>query len=727
MVRPCKAVNVCAADPISSTGMATNAFRKESPAITSHDVATEVVGGASRVTSTEVTFDWDDYFDTNQAHVWSTTGELSPQAGRNYRIQVSDTPTFSSTANQNIDDKVVDQSTYTGVPELYPEGTLYWRVQAIDGDENALAWSPTRSFVKQSPQVALTGPDDMAQGSGMQQLTWEPQAFASGYELAVSKDGDANFSDATKLFANKTLKQVGYVWDSPITVSNLPYYWRVRRKDTTGNVGPWSTARSFYVRGEAPTQISPAADSFQPGNGPLFTWNRVDGAASYVLEVRTEGSTSTWATITTPASSWATVKPMPAGSWQWRVTARNSASSPRVLGISEWRQLSVVTGPTATTAPVVTGSGRVGTPLNASAPEWDLPGVTNTWQWKSSGVNIPGATGQSYEVTAEDVGRSISVTVSGSAAGYQPGTTTSNATLAVAAAAPTATTPTQVSGTGKVGTTLTSTMPTWSLTDVSSTRQWLRNNVAISGATDTTYAVRPTDVGATITLKVTGTRNGHHPGSSVSNGVVGVQGDAPAASTPPTGSPAPARWTTCGPRLRCGTARRLRQRPSGCVTVRHPRLTGDHLSGRHRRMSATHCPCGTPARPRATPRATWPAARPRDPAATPRPPPPRRHCRGAAQGGLHADRRPRLVEPHRGDRDLQWLRDGAPIGGETSDSHVLNADDLGRRLSARVTGPGAGTAARHGLQHVGAGHRRRCPGRHPGAGGRRHHERRAAS
>ncbi|MET1059760.1 MAG: Ig-like domain repeat protein [Nocardioides sp.] len=689
-VRPCKALTVCAPDPVSSTGMATNAFRKESPAVTSHPVTTEVVDGAGRATSTEVTFDWDDYFDTNQAHVWSATGERGPQAARTYRIQVSGSPTFSSTASQNIDDKVVDQSTYTAVQDLYPEGTLYWRVQAIDGDENALTWSPTRSFVKQSPQVTLTGPANQSDGSGAQQLTWAPQAFASSYELAVSKDGDANFSDATKLFANKTVKQVGYVWDSPIPVSNLPYHWRVRRKDAAGNVGPWSAARSFTVRGLAPSPLSPAAGAFESGNGPLFTWDRVDEAATYVLEVRVAGSATNWATITTPATSWATVKEMPAGSWQWRVTARNTASTPKNLGTSDWRDLSVVTGPTATTAPVVTGSGKVGTPLNASEPVWDLPGVTNTWQWKRGGVAVAGATGQSYVVTAEDVGRPISVTVTGTAVGFQPGTSTSNATVATAAPAPTATSPASISGTGKVGDTLSSTLPTWSLADVVSTRQWLRNDTPIAGATDATYAVRPTDVGATITLRVTGTRDGHEPGSSLSNGVVGVRGDAPEATTPPSLSgsgkvgtslqASPPTWSTTGVSnsvqwLRDGTPISGATGSAysvGTVDVDHEitaRYTGT-ASGRAPATVISNAVVGQLGdAPTASSSPILSGA-------------------GKVGGSLSV---PLASWNTAGvTESLQWLRDGSPIAGQTSRTHVVTADDLGSQLSVLVTGTAVG-------------------------------------
>ena len=152
-VRPCKSEKSCRPSPISTSNSATNKFRKRSPA-----VVQTLPSSAASVTSTDVTFDWNDYFATNQAATWSSTGEHSPQAAMQYHLQVSKTGTFSNTPSQNLDDVLVDQSTYTAFNRLYPEGTLYWRVQATDAEGNGLAWSDVRTFVKKSPAVrSLTG------------------------------------------------------------------------------------------------------------------------------------------------------------------------------------------------------------------------------------------------------------------------------------------------------------------------------------------------------------------------------------------------------------------------------------------------------------------------------------------------------------------------------------------------------------------------------------------
>ena len=650
--------------------MATNAFRKESPAVVTHDVTTEAIGEAQRLTSTDVTFDWDDYLEHQSGACRGPPGSADRRRPSSTGLQVSASATFSPL----IDEVEVNQSTYTASDRLYPEGTLFWRVQAIDADDNSLSWSSPRTFVKQSRPVPLVTPVDEARGSGTQQLTWAAQPFASAYELQVNKDGDANFSDITKLFANKTVKQVGYVWDSPVPASDQPYWWRVRRKDASGNLGPWSTPRSFVSTGLVPSLTEPAADTVQPNNGPLFTWERVSGAATYLLEVRPTGAGTALPTVTTPANAWATVKAMAPGAWQWRVTARDNASSPKTLGSSEWRTFRVAKQPTASTSPVISGSAKVGTTINASSPTWDIPGVSDAWQWKRDGVTIPGATSPTYDVTTVDAGRALTVTVTGTVNGFDPGTTTSAAVSGIPADAPTATTPAKITGSGKVGTTLTSTLPTWNPSaGVVSSRQWLRNGTPVSAATDATYSVRPGDLGATITVQVTGTLAGHADGSSTSNGVVGVTGDAPTATTAPTVTgggkvgtslqASPPAWSVSGVTnaiqwLRDG------QPIAGATGTTYAVVAGD--VNRSLAVRYTGTSTGGP-RPRPSARPS-PAVLGDAPAAATSP-----VLAGSGKVGSTVSVPAASWDLDGVTETLQWMRDGNPITGETSRSHVVTS------------------------------------------------------
>ncbi len=328
-VRPCKAKAACGPDPVSSTGMATNALRKLSPS-----VVLETPGADETIDTSEVTFDWEDYFDTNQATTFDATGESSHQSGMQYRIQVDDSPTFSSP----LDNQLVDQSTYTADDRLYTEGQLYWRVKAVDIDGNGLAWSEVRSFVKNSPRAALVSPIDDAQVPGTTPFRWEPQPFNSSYRIEVYKNNDTTFSSTNRLFF-KDVTTTAYAWDQPIPASDQPYVWRVRRSDSSKNPTQWSETGRFYSAGAAPTPLTPADGEEQPSTAPLFTWGSVPGATSYQLEAKT--TSGLLVRVTTPSTAYAMTSAVPDGSFTWKVTALDVRN--HVMGVSEVRSFQVDT------------------------------------------------------------------------------------------------------------------------------------------------------------------------------------------------------------------------------------------------------------------------------------------------------------------------------------------------------------------------------------------------
>ena len=366
-VRPCKAPGACAPDPVSSNGMATNAFRKESPKVVTAEVPTEVVDGQPVVTTSEVTFDWDDYFDTNRATSWGTTPELGNQSAKQYHVQVSTTDTFST----RLDDVYVDQSTYTAFDRLYPDGTLYWRVQAIDGDDNGLAWSTVRSFVKQSPSAVLSYPLTNAHVAGTTPFRWQPQPFNASYRIEVYKNNDTTFSSANRLFY-KDVKTTAYAWNETIPASATPYVWRVRRVDGYGNAGAWSATGRFYSDGSVPGLLAPTDKTYQVANGPLFGWTDVPGASSYLLEYKRGTSTTS---VTTAATAFATTSTLADGTYTWRVTAKDPSRN--VLGASGYRTF-YVDGTRPTVKSYTPGSSATrGTNFTATFSE-PVSGVSST-------------------------------------------------------------------------------------------------------------------------------------------------------------------------------------------------------------------------------------------------------------------------------------------------------------------------------------------------------------
>ena len=329
-VQPCKVPGTCRApDP------AGHAFNKLSKPVQLQSPAVDAA------VPNDVTFTWRDYAATNQDP--STPGlhegvhSIEPDVeAKTYRFQVDDDPNFQSP----LDEVSVDQTTYTPYGATYPEGPLYWRVQAIDGSNNALTWSEPRRFVKDSPTVTLTTPVGNQQTTGSSPLRWEPLAYAGSYDVEVYKNADTIGQAANRVFSGSS-EQVALSTVRPLLVSSESYTWRVRARDASGRPGQWTDLSDpnarFRVVGTAPTQTGPANGSLQRGNDLLFTWNGVDGATDYRFERRLVGGGGA-ETIRTPALAWAPSL-VGDGLWEWRVISLNSAGAE--IGSSPWWQFSV--------------------------------------------------------------------------------------------------------------------------------------------------------------------------------------------------------------------------------------------------------------------------------------------------------------------------------------------------------------------------------------------------
>ena len=336
-VRPCKTPTICAASPVSTGLGVTNSFRKRSPAVVLQQPAHNTDPATTDVGSAEVTFTWQDYRSTNAATTWAATGEQANQSAMQYRIQVDDDPGFA----QPLDTAVVDQPTYTAFTKTYPDGELYWRVQAEDAEGNDLTWSPTREFTKKSPPPGLRTPASGASVAGTPVLTWDARAFTGTYELEVYRNADTAASSVNRLLT-VTTRQPAYVPTAPLPASASAYVWRVRRHDATSAKypGPWSTWGRFTAAGSAPTLLSPATGSWVRGNAILLDWNPVAGAATYRVTAHDDANRPLSGTpVTTPATAWTPLSTVADGTWTWTVAALDTAGAP--LGTSSARTLRI--------------------------------------------------------------------------------------------------------------------------------------------------------------------------------------------------------------------------------------------------------------------------------------------------------------------------------------------------------------------------------------------------
>ncbi len=207
-----------------------------------------------------------------------------------------------------------------------------------------------------------------------------------------------------------------------------------------------------------------------------------------------------------------------------RVTASNSGGS--ASATSQAVNVAVPV-PTNTTAPVVSGTAAVGSVLTSTDGSWSGSPSSYTYQWYRDASAISGATASTYTVTSSDQGTSLTCRVVAVNAGGSSAAVASNA-IAIAAAlpAPVNNTAPAITGNNTVGSTLTTTLGSWSNGPFGFTVAWLRDGTVISGATATTYTVVTADQGKSITSRVTAT-NSTASTSALSNAVT-VAGGAPA-------------------------------------------------------------------------------------------------------------------------------------------------------------------------------------------------------
>ncbi|MGN7967907.1 hypothetical protein [Microbacterium sp. 22296] len=194
-----------------------------------------------------------------------------------------------------------------------------------------------------------------------------------------------------------------------------------------------------------------------------------------------------------------------------QITVAVTASKPGYSGARKTSAPTAVVakGVLTSATPTISGAPAVGTTVTAVPGAWGPSPVTLTYQWLRGGASISGATSASYTPVAADAGTRLSVTVTGTKSGYTAKAATSTSTV-VANGTLTGATPT-ITGTTKVGSTLTAKAGTWAPAPVTLSHQWLRNGVAISGATSSTYKLTSADKGKRISVRVTGTKAGYTP------------------------------------------------------------------------------------------------------------------------------------------------------------------------------------------------------------------------
>ncbi len=245
-----------------------------------------------------------------------------------------------------------------------------------------------------------------------------------------------------------------------------------------------------------------------------------------------------------------------------------------------------------------------------------------------------------------------------------------------------------ISGTPAVGQTLTAVPGTWDPVDVDLAYEWQRNGSPISGAESATYVAVAADAGATITVKVTGTKDGHTDADATSGGVVIQPGTITPGTVSISGTPevgqtltaVPGSWTP------------------GDVDLAYEWLRDDTtISGAN---SATYLVDAADAGTQITVKVTgsktgYTTADATStgvdvPAAPGTITPGSVSITGTPEVGQTLTAVPGTWDPNDVDLAYQWLRDGVEIDGATGTTYAVVAGDLGGEITVKVTGSKTG-------------------------------------
>jgi hypothetical protein len=220
-----------------------------------------------------------------------------------------------------------------------------------------------------------------------------------------------------------------------------------------------------------------------------FEWFRngvsIDQATSstYVLDADDQGTTVTVA-VTGSAEGYETV------------TKTSVATS--AIAIGTFIQ---------SATPRMVGTFKVGNVLSADEGTWDSVALLD-FQWFRNGVAIANATDPEYLLTASDRGKTMSVSVSASAAGYRNLSKTSVKSKVIDYGVYSNTPIPQISGNATIGQTLSAEIGNWDA-GVAISYQWKRGGLLIAGATKSTLLLTSKDKGKKISLSVTGKLAGY--------------------------------------------------------------------------------------------------------------------------------------------------------------------------------------------------------------------------
>ncbi|MCU1589870.1 MAG: hypothetical protein JWP11_1126 [Frankiales bacterium] len=308
-IQPCTTVGTTpGCGPVPETPAS---FRKSSPKL--------ATTGFTKPVGAEVVLSWQSHADALRA-----AGVPAASEAYAYHVQVTtaDDPDF---VGELVDEATVDATHHVAADKTYPDGTLLWRVQAVDASGHRLPWSAPRSFVHDAtaPTFSVSPTNKLAVGGSVKVAFNEAVTGLSGSTVTmagapvivtVGTDGrSAVLRSATPLMPGKSypvavgsgIADLAGNLAAPATVAVAVDPMADDRSPVMGLGGAWqrlvasNAVNGTYSR-SVPTAAKPTAATVAlngrgaevkgcvgPGNGVIELWadgvrlTRIDTYRSY--------------------------------------------------------------------------------------------------------------------------------------------------------------------------------------------------------------------------------------------------------------------------------------------------------------------------------------------------------------------------------------------------------------------------------------------------------------